>query len=115
MRDRKQFLRRAIGQWYDFLDFQIAENAVVQLTALLLPEQPEEQEYVADANALTLKVGLSCAALPEQAFTGIREHGIVMAKVIRSELAAAGGCGMLTQAQGAIGRRAGRARRDRQA
>ena len=61
-------------------DLEVAEYAVVAITAVGLGEQAEEKKNVADANALVGEVALGRSGLAEGAATRF-EHGIVVTEI----------------------------------
>ena len=114
MPERHQFSRHPFRQRKHFRDFEITENTMMRFTAIVL-KQAEEQEHVADPNALPLQMRLRRAALAEQASTIGKEHRIMVAKVFSAELAAAGLSDICAQPQRAVTGLRSRTRRDRQA
>jgi hypothetical protein len=109
----RQLLGPAGRQRHDLGDAQIAEDTMMRLAASF-PEQAEEQEHVAGADALVSEVRLGSVALPEQAGAVRQEHGIMVAEAVRIVPASAGMLDMPAQFQRAIsGLRCGKAR-DRQ-
>lgn len=92
-----QLFRRAICQCEYFRDCQVAENSVMRLSGVLVGEQPEEEEQVADPDALVFQMGLRGAALPEQTGPIVKEHGIVVTQVARAQAPTAGLAHMVPQ------------------
>ena len=98
----------------DLRDFEIAEDAVVEIAAFLA-EEAEEQEHVPRPHAPVRQMRLRRTALAEQAGAIGKEHRVVVAQRARIDPPPAGTCGMFAQPEIAIGGARGGACGDRQA
>lgn len=61
----------------------------MRLAGVLFGKQSEEHKHITHPDALSFEMGLRRAALAKRACPIFKKHGIVMAKIIRAQLASA--------------------------
>jgi hypothetical protein len=91
-------------EWDHFGDPEVSEDAVMSVPAVLVREEPEEQEYVPGSYALVRKMALRDPDLPESADAGPEHRILVTALIRRAFLFPRRALEMVAQAQRTVGR-----------